>query len=242
LSEEDKKRGLYKKYDVSRTDGQDKGEGKHRGCRLFILDYTDDPFARPALAEYALAAQAEYPVLANELLDTLRGMGYEHKYRGRKVIGFEIAKVIIVDLWPILWPINNHERARFLCGHSLSNEMKKLQKELVLAIQDHDPIFRDTVLTGMAAVGIQFFYRHKSSADALADVQDRMVKLMERQGPRAFISSHEILGVLVEEVSELSHAVKEHDCASEPVQIECMDIALGAIFSLCCSRLGGLEW
>jgi hypothetical protein len=242
LSEEDKKRGLYGKYQVSRVDGKDLQGAKHYGCKLFILDYTDDPFARPALAEYAQAAKEEYPLLAKDLLDALKAVGYEHKSRGRIVVTPEMVKVRIVDMWPVLWPTRCTKQRALLCGHTLVKEMKRLQKDLISAIQDHDAAYRDTVMSAMASSCLEFFYRNKNSENAMIEVTGHMFHLMNRQGPRAFISSHEILGILVEEISELAEAVNEQPCQSDPVDSEAMDIALGAIFALISARVGGLEW
>jgi hypothetical protein len=45
----DPTRGLYDKFNVSRTDGKSAPGEKHAGCRHFVLDLTHDPHARPAL-------------------------------------------------------------------------------------------------------------------------------------------------------------------------------------------------
>ncbi len=59
--------GLYRKYDVRRTDGQDAPGCKHHCCDLFVLDVTHDPFAGAALEAYAKACKATHPELANDL-------------------------------------------------------------------------------------------------------------------------------------------------------------------------------
>lgn len=53
----DEKRGLYRKYDVKRTDGSSGPGGKHEHCAYFVLDLEHDPFAIPALRAYAEAAR-----------------------------------------------------------------------------------------------------------------------------------------------------------------------------------------
>ena len=63
----DRTRGLYGKFRVSRTDGSDAPGGKHDGCDYFVLDLTHDPFAIPALAAYANACRAAYPLLTADL-------------------------------------------------------------------------------------------------------------------------------------------------------------------------------
>jgi hypothetical protein len=57
---DDRKRGLYGKFAVSRADGKSPG-------RCFVLPYDKDPFARVALAAYADACESEYPLLASDL-------------------------------------------------------------------------------------------------------------------------------------------------------------------------------
>jgi|CXWL01.1.fsa_nt_gi hypothetical protein len=63
----DETRGLYDKFAVERTDGSSEPGGKHDGCRYYVLDLTHDPFARPALLAYAVACEADYPLLAADL-------------------------------------------------------------------------------------------------------------------------------------------------------------------------------
>jgi len=62
-----KRKGLYQKYWVSRTDGSSKPGKKHFGCRHFVLDVDHDPYAAPALRAYAQACKGVYPELAQEL-------------------------------------------------------------------------------------------------------------------------------------------------------------------------------
>lgn len=62
------KQGLYRKFEVSRTDGSDQPGGKHDGCEYFVLDVTHDPHAKTALAAYALAVKTTHPALAADLV------------------------------------------------------------------------------------------------------------------------------------------------------------------------------
>lgn len=64
MSEDDTKRGLYAKYEVRRLDDP---SGKHNECDYFVLDPKHDKFAKAALQAYADAAEAEYPLLADNL-------------------------------------------------------------------------------------------------------------------------------------------------------------------------------
>jgi len=61
------KKGIYRKFTVTRTDGTDAPGRKHDGCRYFVLDLDHDRYAGPALQAYADACAEEYPVLAADL-------------------------------------------------------------------------------------------------------------------------------------------------------------------------------
>lgn len=59
--------GLFRKFDVRRTDGSDQPGGKHHGCRYFVLDVDHDPHASAALGAYAAACERTHPALASDL-------------------------------------------------------------------------------------------------------------------------------------------------------------------------------
>jgi len=59
--------GVYRKFDVRRTDGSSEPGGKHHGCEYFVLDVTHDPHARAALAAYATAVESTHPALAADM-------------------------------------------------------------------------------------------------------------------------------------------------------------------------------
>lgn len=63
----DRKRGLYKKFEVSRI-GDD---GKHKDCNYFVLDLNHDPHAIRAMHRYIYSCQEEYPLLAKDLRELL---------------------------------------------------------------------------------------------------------------------------------------------------------------------------
>lgn len=64
----DKSRGLYRKYDVRRTDGRDAPGEKHHGCRYFVLDLDHDPHARTAIRAYADSCEVDgFGALATDL-------------------------------------------------------------------------------------------------------------------------------------------------------------------------------
>ncbi|WP_202844731.1 hypothetical protein [Luteimonas saliphila] len=63
--------GLYRKFDVIRTDGSDQPGGKHEGCEYFVLDVTHDPHARAAIIGYArsLRDAGTHPELLQDIVD-----------------------------------------------------------------------------------------------------------------------------------------------------------------------------
>lgn len=73
MSDNDKKRGVYKKWEVKRVDDHDK---KHDDCFLFVLDLDHDPFAVPALNSYIDACEHEYEMLAHDLSQAITSRGH----------------------------------------------------------------------------------------------------------------------------------------------------------------------
>lgn len=65
----DAAKGLYHKFIVTRTDGSSRKGGKHEHCEYYVLDLNHDKHAIPALEAYAASCRAEYPQLADDLLD-----------------------------------------------------------------------------------------------------------------------------------------------------------------------------
>ncbi len=68
----DKKRGLYGKYAVQRTDGSSARGRKHAACHYFVLDLTHDPHALPALQAYIDSCESDYPRLAKDLRNRIK--------------------------------------------------------------------------------------------------------------------------------------------------------------------------
>lgn len=68
-----RKKGLYQKFIVRRTDKRDRKGQKHHNCRYFVLDLDHDPYAKVAVKSYALACAHEYPNLAEDLLNWATG-------------------------------------------------------------------------------------------------------------------------------------------------------------------------
>ena len=59
----DSKRGLYRKFHITRHDP----ENKHVGCFYYVLDLDHDRCAIPAMEAYIGACEADYPKLAADL-------------------------------------------------------------------------------------------------------------------------------------------------------------------------------
>lgn len=64
----DQERGLYRKYDIKRTDGSSESGGKHHSCTYFVLDLTHDSHALPALRAYAESCKETHPALSRQLM------------------------------------------------------------------------------------------------------------------------------------------------------------------------------
>lgn len=58
-------RGVYRKFEVRRTDGDP--TGKHRQCTYWVLDLDHDENALPALRAYAKSCKKTRPQLYKEL-------------------------------------------------------------------------------------------------------------------------------------------------------------------------------
>lgn len=67
----DKTLGIYRKFDIIRTDGESEAGRKHDGCDYFVLDLTHDKHTWAALEAYAKACAAEYPLLADDLYEMI---------------------------------------------------------------------------------------------------------------------------------------------------------------------------
>ena len=67
MTDPDNARGLYNKFDVTRTDGSSGPGGRHEDCEYFVLDLDHDEFAAAALQAYADACESRYPQLAADI-------------------------------------------------------------------------------------------------------------------------------------------------------------------------------
>lgn len=67
----DRDRGVYRKYEVKRTDGSSEPGGKHAKCAYFVLDLEHDEYAVPALRAYAKACRTTHPALAMDIVQII---------------------------------------------------------------------------------------------------------------------------------------------------------------------------
>lgn len=67
LSKPAERQGVFRKFNVQRTDGSDKPGGKHHGCEYFVLDVAHDQHAKPALEAYAVACATTHPQLSADM-------------------------------------------------------------------------------------------------------------------------------------------------------------------------------
>lgn len=82
----DRQRGLYRKFEVMRTDGSSGPGQKHEHCRYFALDLTHDPHARYAAAAYAESVMFDNPQLANDLMRSIRAAEIEDRVQSGQEI------------------------------------------------------------------------------------------------------------------------------------------------------------
>ena len=80
-----------------------------------------------------------------------------------------------------------------------------------------------------------------SIALAVEAVQGGLATTIENKGDGTFSSSHEILGVLEEELYELKKAVHEKK-GGDALKRELIDIAVGATFAIACIDQESTDW
>jgi hypothetical protein len=77
--------------------------------------------------------------------------------------------------------------------------------------------------------------------EAIRFVISELNRRLEEKGHGAFVSRHELYGVLDEEVQELRAAV--HDNMPNPDMIaELADVAVPAIFGIACIKEDAMDW
>jgi uncharacterized protein YabN with tetrapyrrole methylase and pyrophosphatase domain len=93
-------------------------------------------------------------------------------------------------------------------------------------------------------LGMQYKNRQPVSVqDITVGIETMKAELYRRlaeKGFGSFASSHEILGVLTEEMNELESAV--HNNNQEQIEKELMDIVIGAIFGAICIKTKKTDW
>ena len=72
----EKSPGLYRKFNVYRTDGSSDLHGKHHDCEYLVLDWTHDPYTLPAADAYATACAGKFPELAADIHKRLDSRGW----------------------------------------------------------------------------------------------------------------------------------------------------------------------
>lgn len=80
--------GLYRKFDVRRTDGSSDPGRKHASCDYFVLDWNHDPFMPPAALAYATACEVTHPALAADLRARVKAVGL------RSVVAAKVAELV----------------------------------------------------------------------------------------------------------------------------------------------------
>jgi len=71
-------------------------------------------------------------------------------------------------------------------------------------------------------------------------ILDKTLEQFKRYGPIAMVSSHEIQGLLDEEVHELHHAVHSNDMSD--IRAELIDVAVTALWGIMSIDQGKLDW
>jgi len=62
-----KRKGLYQKFIVTRSDGKSKTGEKHDNCEYFVLDLSHDKHSAAAIQAYIISCEKELPKLAHDL-------------------------------------------------------------------------------------------------------------------------------------------------------------------------------
>ena len=73
---------------------------------------------------------------------------------------------------------------------------------------------------------------------ALEDVAVKLYMRMATKGRRIFMSSHEVGGIIDEELMELKDAIQKN----EKIDDELLDIAVAAIWGYVSSKSGKMDW
>lgn len=74
---------------------------------------------------------------------------------------------------------------------------------------------------------------------AILELEEALAYRLKEKGDGAFVSIHEILGVVTEEYQELLdavHAINSHHTSLRDVHWELLDIAVACIFAIACIK------
>ena len=71
-------------------------------------------------------------------------------------------------------------------------------------------------------------------------MRKKLDERLKEKGEGAWLSTHEILGIVSEEFHELQHAVHENNRSQ--VYWELLDIAVACIFGMACLGEGTVDW
>ena len=89
---DDKTKGMYDKFRVTRNDGSSEPGGKHEDCFYFVLDLHHDPLAIPAMIEYSdVARAAGYDVLADDIMARVTARMAQRNEELKTMSGAQIA-------------------------------------------------------------------------------------------------------------------------------------------------------
>lgn len=76
---------------------------------------------------------------------------------------------------------------------------------------------------------------------ALEAVAHKLEYRLNQKGRGSFASSHEILGILIEEMTEFTEEVHKNSSSDELVK-ELLDIAVAAVWGIASIESGGTDW
>jgi len=83
--------GVFRKFNVQRTDGSDQPGGKHHGCEYFVLDVAHDQHAKQALEAYAVACATTHPQLSADMQERY---GLQAQAAASGPLGFQTRRAI----------------------------------------------------------------------------------------------------------------------------------------------------
>ncbi len=75
---------------------------------------------------------------------------------------------------------------------------------------------------------------------AIKEISDKTDFRMKQKGQHAWLSTHEVLGVITEEYWELQEAIKNNDI--DAIKKELIDIGVACHFGIACINEKTLDW